>query len=116
MANGPEIFDAVDRYYADDVTVVEADGQTFHGAATQKERIREFLDSVKEMHGGGVQALAVHETSPGTGVAFAEVSSDVEFHEGGRMQMEEVAVQTWKDGKVVHERFYYDMSGMPSEG
>jgi hypothetical protein len=25
----------------------------------------------------------------------------------GRMQLNEVARRQWKDGKVVHERFYY---------
>ena len=116
LANSPNILDAVDRYYADDVTIVEGDGQTFHGAETEKGRIREFLSSVKEMHGGGVQAIAAHETSPGTGVVFTETSDDIEFHEGGRMQMEQVSVQKWENGKVVHERFYYNAAGMGGEG
>lgn len=30
---------------------------------------------------------------------------------GQRMQMEEAAVYTVKDGKIVQEEFYYDMSG-----
>jgi hypothetical protein len=32
---------------------------------------------------------------------------DVSFKGGNRVQMRQVAVRTWKDGKVVHERFYY---------
>lgn len=107
LAHSPDILDAVDQYYADDVTVVEATGETATGKETQKGRVQEFFKSVKTMHGGGVTAIAANETAPGTGVVFVETSDDIDFHEGGRMQFEEVAVQTWENGKIVHERFYY---------
>ena len=110
-AAGPTIYDAVDTYYADDVTIVEATGETFHGKETQKDRIREWQAGVAEIHGGEVKAIAAHETAPGTGVAFVETAMDVTFKEAGRVDFDEVAVQQWKDGKVVHERFYYDAPG-----
>jgi ketosteroid isomerase-like protein len=110
-AAGPDIFDAVDTYYADDVTIVEATGETFHGRETQKGRIREFLSDVETLHGGEIRALAAHETAPGSGVVFAESATDATFKEGGRMTLEEVAVQQWRDGRVVHERFYYNAPG-----
>ena len=107
-ANSPDILDAVDQYYADDVTIVEGDGQTFHGRETQKGRVQEFLSTVTEIHDGGVEAIAANETAPGTGVALVETWSDMSFADGSRYKMEEVAVQRWQDGKVVHERFYYN--------
>ena len=70
------------------------------------------MASVEEFHGGGITAIAAHETGPGTGVVFVESSSDVTFKGAGRTQMEEVAVQQWTDGKVTHERFYFDTKGM----
>lgn len=33
---------------------------------------------------------------------------DITAPDGSRVHIEEVAVQTWKDGKIVRERFYYD--------
>jgi ketosteroid isomerase-like protein len=27
---------------------------------------------------------------------------------GKRLRLDQIAYQTWKDGKIVHERFYYD--------
>ena len=107
LAHGPTILEAVDTYYADDVEIVEATGETATGRETQKDRIREWMRTVKANHGGGVQALAAHETAPGTGVVFVETSDDLEFTDGSRFTMDEVAVQRWEDGKVVHERFYY---------
>lgn len=111
-ADGPEIFDALDTYYADDVTLVEGTGETFHGKETERARIQAFFASIEEMHGSEIKAVSAHETSPGTGVAFAETSADATFTGAGRRQIEQVSVQQWKDGKVVHERFYYNAAGM----
>ena len=108
IAAGPNVLDAIDTYYHDDVTIVEATGDTFHGRETQKGRMREWHATIDEVHGGEIKAVAATETAPGTGVALVESSFDATFKEGGRMQIEEVAVQRWKDGKVVHERFYYN--------
>ncbi|HIG75184.1 MAG TPA: nuclear transport factor 2 family protein [Bacteroidetes bacterium] len=108
LAAGPAILDAVDQFYADDVVIVEATGESFTGKETQKERVREFMGSVAEMHDGGIRSIAAHETAPGTGIAFAETWTDMTFQDGSRLMLEEVAVQTWENGKVVRERFYYD--------
>jgi ketosteroid isomerase-like protein len=111
MAAGPDILDAVDRYYAEDVTVVEATGETFHGRETQKGRVRDFMASIKAMHDGGVASIAANESASGEGVVLVEAWSDMTFADGTRMKLEEVAVQRWKGGKVVHERFYYNVPG-----
>ena len=67
------------------------------------------MASVEEIHDSGVRAIAANETTSGTGTVLAEVYSDVTFTGVGRQAIEEVAVQRWEDGKVVHERFYYNM-------
>ena len=107
-AAGPEIFVALDTYYADDVTMVEGTGETFYGKETERGRIQEFLARVSEMHDGGIGAIAVNETAPGTGVALVETWSEMTFSDGTRTTLEQVSVQQWQDGKVVHERFYYN--------
>lgn len=33
---------------------------------------------------------------------------DITTADGGRIYAEELALQTWKDGKIIKERFYYD--------
>ena len=106
LAHSPDILDALDTYYADDVTIAESSGETFTGRETQKGRVRDFMASLKAVHGESTWTLAVTETAPGTGVAFIESSDDMEFQDGTRMRLDEVAVQRWEAGKVVHERFY----------
>lgn len=104
MATG-QMMEGFEQYYADDVEVVEANGDSFKGKDTQRKRIIEWMSGVVEFHDGGTSSWAVNEES---GTAFIESWTDATF-QGGRMKFEEVAVQTWKDGKIVHERFYYDM-------
>ncbi|MGB0428892.1 MAG: SnoaL-like domain-containing protein [Bacteroidia bacterium] len=41
------------------------------------------------------------------GVVMHETSMDVTFQDGNRVKMEQVGVQKWKNGQIVHERFYY---------
>jgi hypothetical protein len=33
---------------------------------------------------------------------------DITFKNGFHMKATQIAVRTWKDGKVVHERFFYN--------
>ena len=40
--------------------------------------------------------------------SYSEWTMDVTFKGGGRVQMSQCAARQWKDGKVVHERFYYN--------
>jgi ketosteroid isomerase-like protein len=40
--------------------------------------------------------------------AVIEWTLDISIPNGTRIHCEEVAVQTWKDGVIVAERFYYD--------
>lgn len=100
---------AIDTYYADDIELIEATGEVVHGAAAQKERTEKWQSSISEIHGGVVHAVCVNEE---TGHAMIESWIEATFHDMGRMKMEEVAVQTWKDGRVIRERFYYNAAGM----
>ena len=40
-------------------------------------------------------------------VTFGEWYMDITFKNGFRAKIAQVAVRRWKDGKLVHERFYY---------
>ncbi len=43
----------------------------------------------------------------GDDTTMVEWSFDMTYKGGQRSKMEQVAVQKWKDGKIIHERFYY---------
>jgi len=104
IANGRGFPDGFDKFYADDVVMVEAAGEECKGKEANRRREIEFLGSIAEFHGVNLVASAV-----GDGVSFSEWEFDLTFVGGGsRVKMQQVARRRWKDGKVVHERFYYN--------
>jgi hypothetical protein len=102
--------EAINTYYADDVTITESTGETAQGRETQLERMKQFGASIQEMHGGGVHAITANEDE---GVSMVESWLDATFAERGRMKMEEVERYRWQDGKIVDVRFYYPTGGSP---
>jgi ketosteroid isomerase-like protein len=98
-----KLLDAFDKYYADDVVLTEPRG-TWKGKAACRAHEVEFLSMVKEFHGMEVKAITSDEEA---GIVMHETSMDITFQDGNRVNMEQVGVQKWKDGKIVHERFYY---------
>ena len=101
-----QLNEALDELYDDNVVVVEANGDTFETKAKQKERVVEWQNSLEAMHGGGVYAITSNEDAA---VTMIESYVEVTFKGApGPYKFEEVAVQNWKDGKIVKERFYYN--------
>ncbi len=108
MLGEGKMMDAFEKYYAENVVMIEANGETREGKDKNREFELQFLGSIKEMHGGGVYSITSNED---TGVTMVESWMDTTFKDGNRMKMEEVAVQQWKGDQIVRERFYYNMSG-----
>lgn len=105
MAEG-KTMDVFEKYYHDDVVIVEPTGDVRNGKAAQREAIQQWYSSVKEMHDGGVGGITASEDDT---TVMVESFTDCTFQNGGRFKLEEVAVQKWEDGKIVHERFYYNV-------
>ena len=94
--------DGFDKFYADDVVMVEGNGEEYKGKDRNRKREEEFLAGVAEFHGATLVSSGV-----GSDVGFSEWQFDLTFKNGHRAKMEQIARRRWKDGKVVHERFYY---------
>lgn len=99
------LLEAFDQYYAEDVVMQENNDPPTVGKAANRAREVAFLESVEAFHDGGVTNMAWNDE---TGVVMIENFMDVTFKGGNRVKLEQVAVQTWKDGKIIRERFYYN--------
>lgn len=108
MILGGQMMDAFEKYYHEDVTMVEASGEIREGKDTNREFEINWLSSVQEVHEGGINAITSNEE---TGQTAVEVWMDVTYKDGNRIKMEEVAIQKWQGDKIIHERFYYNMPG-----
>ena len=106
MSGQGQMLEAFEKYYHDDVVMVEATGEVREGKDVNREFEKNWVASIKEMHGGGVTAVASDEAA---GITMVETWMEATFQDGSRMKMEEVAVQKWQGDKIIHERFYYNM-------
>lgn len=98
-----KIIEAMNEFYDQDTMMQDNANPPTRGLAANIEREKQFLSGVKEWKKFGVTATAV-----GDNVTFYEGSLDFIATSGQPVHMEQVSVAKWKNGKIVHERFYYD--------
>jgi ketosteroid isomerase-like protein len=103
MVLSGKALEAFEKYYADDVVMQENSDEPRVGKEANRKAEEEFFASLAEFHDGKVLASAVNGDT-----SFSEWFMDVTFKNGYRMKLAQVAVRKWKNGKVVHERFFYN--------
>jgi ketosteroid isomerase-like protein len=104
LATG-KLFEAFDKYYHNDVEVVEANGESRKGKDKNRKFQEEFMGMIKEIHGTGVKSITSNEKEATT---IVESWMDVTYKNGKRLFSEEVAVQKWEGDQIIYERFYYN--------
>jgi len=94
--------EAFEQYYADDVVMQENTDEPTVGKAANRTREQAFLGMVEEFHGVELLGSAVSGD-----LSFSEWMFDSKIKGMPRTKMHQVAVRRWKNGKIVHERFYH---------
>ncbi|MEM1152629.1 MAG: nuclear transport factor 2 family protein [Pseudomonadota bacterium] len=102
LAEG-RIMDAMREFYADDVVMEEPAYGATVGLAANLDREEAFVASVADFKNFEVKKLGV-----GDGVSLYENVMDWTNTDGQDIHVEQVVVAQWKDGKIIHERFYYN--------
>jgi len=98
------ILDAMTEFYAENTVMEEPAYGATAGLAENIEREKAFLASVKEWKGFEVKGKSVGEN-----VTMYEHTMDWVDVNDNDVHVEQVAVAYWENGKIVHERFYYNM-------
>lgn len=96
-----KILETFDRYYADDVVMSENGAEDTRGKAANRAREEQFVANVT-VHACSVGAVLVDGDK-----AAVEWTMDATPKGASRMTMRQVALQWWRDGKVVREVFYH---------
>ena len=96
--------------YADDAVSIEMPGLPpealgdASGLDAIREKGRRWAENIVEIHGGSVSDPVV------AGEWFSvAMGIDATYRDRGRMAMEEICVYRVRDGKIVHEQFFYSM-------
>lgn len=99
-----EILDAFEKFYADDVVMQDNDDEPRRGKDVNREYEKAFVNGLTEFRGAELKSVAIdHEN----GIAFNRWFFDYTHKDWGDMTYNQVAVQRWKDGKIVRETFYH---------
>jgi ketosteroid isomerase-like protein len=99
------IIDAMYEFYAPDVRMQENNNPPTVGLEANVERERKFVESVRQWKRFEVASIGVDAEK---GTAFVQSELEFEGVDGKAYRVDQVAVQTWRDGKIVQEKFYYD--------
>jgi ketosteroid isomerase-like protein len=105
MSAQGKMLEAFEKYYHNDVEMVEASGDSRKGKDANRKFEVEYMSMIKEFHGMGVTSVTSNEKEATT---MVESWMDATFKDGTRNKMEEVAVQKWQGDQIIHERFYYN--------
>lgn len=94
--------EAFERFYHEEVVMEENTSEATKGKGANRRREQRFYAAVSEMR-------ATLLASAGLGdVTFSEWDYDILFKNGARWKITETAVRRWRDGKIIHERFYHE--------
>ena len=109
MAKG-EILEAIDAFYDENVAMQENSGEPTIGRAANVEREKQFLASIKEWKSLDIHSVGL-DGDTNSGTALIEYSFDFINTDNQPVRYEQVAVQTWQNGRITRERFYYNAGG-----
>jgi hypothetical protein len=94
-----EVFE---KYYGEDVVMQENETPATIGKAANRDRELEFFAKMVEFRNIELKSVAY-----GDDVIISEWFMDYTHADWGKVTHDQVSVQRWQDGKVIHERFYY---------
>lgn len=96
-----EIMKAFETYYAENIVMQEGADDPIEGKEANREREQAFVGGLEELRAAELKSVAV-----GEGVTMCEWHFDYTHSEWGDATYDQVAVQKWENGQIVHERFY----------
>ena len=94
--------EAFEKFYAEDVVMQENSDEPRRGKDVNRKAEQEFFSSLESFNDGKLLSSAVNGD-----ITFGEWFMDLTFKGGQNAKMSQVAVRRWKNGQIVHERFYY---------
>ncbi|WP_157637720.1 nuclear transport factor 2 family protein [Flexithrix dorotheae] len=96
------ILEAFDKFYDESVKMQENDQPATEGKSACRKNEEAFVSSITEFRGAEVKNVIA-----GDNISVVEWHFDYDHKDWGTRKYDQVAVQNWKDGKIINERFFY---------
>lgn len=95
--------EAFEQFYHQDVVMQENENPAVIGKDANRKREEEFFGAITEFRGAKVLKVAIGENN----TTMVEWHMDYTHKDWGVKNYSQIAVQEWKDGKIINEKFYY---------
>lgn len=96
--------EAFEKYYDEDVVMQENEAKPMVGKNANRKREEEFFSNITEFRGAKPLKVSI-----GKNITMVEWHYDYTHKEWGIRNYSQVSVQEWKDGKIIKEKFYYNL-------
>jgi hypothetical protein len=91
-----------ETFYADNIVSIEGNGYTLTGIDAVLQKSIDWADQISEVHSASVSEPLIAADH------FAlQMRMDISFKDGHRAVMDEIAVYSVKDGKIVSEQYFF---------
>ncbi|CAN5653227.1 hypothetical protein BH10BAC3_BH10BAC3_10150 [soil metagenome] len=104
MLKNGEIAQAQEKYFADDVQTQEGNGPVISGKANAQAALSAFQAANNVT---GFIAYEVGNVAVNGNHSFYNVALVLQVNGKNEVRIEQVVATTWKDGKIIHERYYH---------
>ncbi len=98
-----KILDAFEKFYADDVVMQDNDYPARMGKEMNRQAEEAFVNGLTEFRGARILNTIVSDD-----IAATEWWFDYTHKDYGSRNYRQLAVQRWKNGRIVEEKFYYN--------
>ena len=102
MLKQGQFIEAQEKFFHDDVILVEGNAEPKQGKEFCIQQEKEVLAGVAEFVGYNATGFAAND-----GTSFYEATMEYVEKSGNRVKVEQSVVTNWEDGKIVKERFYH---------
>lgn len=103
MVEEGKLLDVLDKYYHKDVKIIADDGSVRNGKEEARNYNKDFLREIQEIMGEGVKTITSDEKRA---ITMVEFWFEIQFKNGHKKKLEEVAIQHWEGDLVIEENFY----------
>lgn len=98
-----KVLEAFEKFYSDDVVMQDNDYPARIGKDVNRQHEEAFVGGLTEFRGAKVLNSIVSDD-----LAVTEWWMDYTHKDFGTRNYTQLAVQRWKNGKIVEEKFYYN--------
>lgn len=98
-----KILEGFEKFYAEDVVMQDNDYPARIGKEVNRQYEEAFVNGLTAFRGAKVVSTIISD-----GIAVVEWWMDFTHKDYGERNYTQVAVQRWKNGQIVEEKFYYN--------